>query len=158
MTLFPHFLLMLAIAAVVFVAVEHVETAPQAPADDYPAVWREPARDRMVDSWQYGNRQCTSYAAWMLWNVHQYSAVEWGNARDWVDAAQNAAIRTTWEPLVHSVAVDTSFVPGHVMWVEAVNPDGTIRVSEYNYKPGEYSERTIDATGLTFIDVAGSRL
>jgi surface antigen len=43
------------------------------------------------------------------------------------------------------------------MWVEAVNGDGTIVVSQYNFgEEGQYSEMTIDANLMsTFIYFGG---
>lgn len=35
-------------------------------------------------------------------------------------------------PEAHTIAIDTTGSYGHVMWVESVNEDGTINVSEYN--------------------------
>jgi surface antigen len=126
--------------------------------DDYPAVWKDEPTNRLKDSWGMENRQCTSWVAWKVFKTFGYSVTDWGNAYEWPAAAQRSAIKTTTEPLAYSIAVDDSFNPGHVMWVERVNSNGTINVSEYNYKPGEYTQRVVDIAGLTFIDVAGSRL
>ena len=41
---------------------------------------------------------------------------------------------------------------GHVMYVEEVYSNGTIKVSQYNYGvTGEYSEMVISSSGLRFI-------
>ncbi len=78
--------------------------------------------------------QCTSYAA--------YKAVEyygrniritgWGNAYSWAAAARARGYRVDRVPAAHTIAQTTSGQFGHVAWVESVNADGTITVSEYN--------------------------
>jgi surface antigen len=41
---------------------------------------------------------------------------------------------------------------GHAMYVEGVNANGTIRVSQFNWGiRGEYSEMTVSSSGLTYI-------
>ena len=51
---------------------------------------------------------------------------------------------------------------GHIMFVEAVNPDGSVWVSEYNYIRKKYSERLLSpgyirARNGVFIDIGVSQ-
>lgn len=45
-----------------------------------------------------------------------------------------------------SAAITTSGYYGHVVWVEYINPDGTLHISQYNAKPWEYSEDDVPAS------------
>jgi surface antigen len=67
-----------------------------------------------------------------------------GNAIDWSNRARMAGIRVSTTPKVDAVANWLYQPYGHVAFVEAVNPDGTVLVSEYNYvTPGRYDERLL---------------
>jgi surface antigen len=123
----------------------------QSEGDDYPILWKTPRTNSMVDSWGMGNRECTSWASLKVWEKYNYSTYGFGDAREWVHSAMARNVPFGDTPRINSVAVDTSFSPGHVMWVENINKDGTLNVSEYNHTPGEYSERTISHDGLQFI-------
>ena len=89
----------------------------------------------------YYTCQCTSYAA--------YKAVEywgprirvtgWGNAYSWASAARALGYRVDRTPSPHSIAQTTAGTWGHVMWVESVNANGTMNVSEYNNPYSSYS-------------------
>lgn len=75
------------------------------------------------------------------------------NARDWLVNAQADGLETGYNPRVGAVAW---FPPGkslgHVAYVEAVNGDGTIDISEMNVKGlNVISYRTIDATSVVYI-------
>ena len=55
-------------------------------------------------------------------------------------------------PVVGSAAVIMAGYYGHVMYVESVNGDGTITVSDYNYAwDGLYRKYTRSASGLTYV-------
>lgn len=89
----------------------------------------------------YYTCQCTSYAA--------YKAVEywgprvrvtgWGNAYSWASAARSLGYRVDRTPSANSIGQTASGAWGHVFWVESVNANGTINVSEYN---NAYSSRS----------------
>ena len=76
-----------------------------------------------------------------------------GNANQWDDNARSAGIPVDSTPRPGSVAVSNSGYYGHVMWVESVNPNGTINVSQYNWGlDGRYSEAyNLSPAGLVFI-------
>ncbi len=115
-------------------------------------------QDNTYDNWGMYNRECVSYTAWKVYEAYGYMPY-WGgvgNADQWPGDAQAAGIPTGSTPKVHSVAIGTNpyyFGPvGHAMWVEAVNDDGTILVSQYNFgAAGQYSTMTVSSAGLTFI-------
>jgi surface antigen len=120
----------------------------------YPTLWANAAQDSLVDSWGMYNRECVSYTAFKVWQSGRYMPY-WGgrgNANRWPTNARNAGIPVDGDPRVGDVAISMSGYYGHAMYVEKVNSDGSIRVSQYNYGiRGEYSEMTIGSSGLYFI-------
>lgn len=85
-----------------------------------------------TDGYGYGCRQCTSYVAWKVGQVYGYVPLNWGNAYDWVSSAPAGKVSRT--PRANTAGVITSGgQPGHIVWVESVNGDGTLTISQYNY-------------------------
>ena len=119
----------------------------------YPTKWANSNYySPVVDDWGMYSRQCVSYTAW---KVHQASTQGrgrdmpyWGgrgNANQWPDNAQRAGIPVSSKPSAGSVGVLMAGEYGHVVWVESVNSDGTINISQYNSNTnglgwGNYSE------------------
>ncbi len=123
----------------------------------YPARWDNAAQDTMVDNWGMYNRECVSYTAWKVYSTYGYMPY-WGgsgNAIQWPGDARAAGIATGSTPKADSVAIWNVGAFGHAMWVEAVNPDGSLWVSQYNYDyQGHYSEMAVSASmarSLTYI-------
>ena len=123
----------------------------------YPARWDNAAQDTMVDNWGMYNRECVSYTAWKVYSTYGYMPY-WGgsgNANQWPGDARAAGIPTSSTPKADSVAIWNVGAFGHAMWVEAVNPDGSLWVSQYNYDyQGHYSEMAVSASmarNLTYI-------
>ena len=56
-----------------------------------------------------------------------------GNANQWPGNARAAGIGTGTTPRAGSVGVIMAGQYGHTVWVESVNSDGTINISQYNY-------------------------
>lgn len=120
----------------------------------YPAVWCNASQDSLVDNWGMYNRECVSYTAWKVastgrrmpyWGGH-------GNANQWPSSARADGIATGSEPRAGAVAIMYVGYYGHAMYVEGINSNGTIHVSQFNWGiAGEYSEMDISASGLTFI-------
>lgn len=120
----------------------------------YPAIWCDAAQDSLVDNWGMFNRECVSYTAWKVaasgrrmpyWGGH-------GNANEWPSSAAADGIATGSTPKVGSVAIMYVGYYGHAMYVEGINGDGTIHVSQFNWGiRGEYSEMNVSPSGLTFI-------
>jgi peptidoglycan DL-endopeptidase CwlO len=123
----------------------------------YPARWDNAPQDSMIDSWGMYNRECVSYAAWKVYETYGYMPY-WGgvgNANQWPGDAQAAGIPTSSTPRANTVAIWNVGAFGHAMWVEAVNGDGSLWVSQYNYDyTGHYSEMSVNASmarNLTYI-------
>lgn len=76
--------------------------------------------------------QCTSYAGWKTQEYWGVYISNWGNARDWGYSAQRQGYVVNDTPAPHTVAYNTTGAYGHVMWVESVNANGTINLTEYN--------------------------
>jgi len=109
----------------------------------YPAELYNAGKDTMVDPWGMYNRECVSYTAW---KVHQKTGnmPYWGgvgNANEWPGNADAAGIPRGNTPRVGSVGIINAGYYGHTVWVEKVNSDGTINISQMNYGlQGMYSE------------------
>ena len=123
----------------------------------YPAIWCNSPQDSLVDNWGMYNRECVSYTAWKVASTGRWMPY-WGghgNANQWPWSARQDGIPTGSEPRVGSVAIMMSGPYGHAMYVEGINGDGTIHVSQFNWivngQWGRYSEMDISASGLTFI-------
>ena len=120
----------------------------------YPGVWCYAAQDTLVDNWGMYNRECVSYVAWKVAASGRYMPY-WGgrgNANQWPASARADGIATGSTPKVGSAAVMYVGYYGHVMYVEGINSNGTIHVSQFNWGVrGEYSEMDVNPSGLTFI-------
>ena len=102
----------------------------------------------VVDPWGMYSRQCVSYTAWKVYQKNGYMPY-WGgrgNANQWPANARAAGIPVNSTPRAGSVGVIMAGQYGHVVWVESVNSNGTINISQYNYYNaggsgwGHYSE------------------
>ena len=101
----------------------------------YPAYLCNAAQDSLVDPWGMYNRECVSYAAFKVASTYgwpNYWTRGGNNANQWPGKADRYGIPRGATPKVGSVAVMMSGYYGHVAWVEEVNGDGTIVVSDYN--------------------------
>lgn len=118
----------------------------------YPAMYCEVPMDTVVDNWQMYNRECVSYTAWKVNQVHGYNPTGWGNANMWPDHARAAGIPVDGNPRVGDVAILFIGPYGHAMYVEGVNGDGTINVSQYNADYyGHFSTARVNGSGLSYI-------
>jgi surface antigen/peptidoglycan hydrolase CwlO-like protein len=110
----------------------------------YPAYLNNAGKDSLVDPWGMYNRECVSYTAW---KVHQnYGNMPYwggiGNANQWDNNAERYGIPYGKTPKAGSVIIFNSGRYGHAAWVESVNSNGTINLSEYNWGgDGQYHER-----------------
>ena len=110
--------------------------------------------DYGVDPWGLYYRECVSYAAWKVAStgrfVPHFNGA--GNARQWPSTVAQYGIGSGSAPRAGSVAMWPVGYYGHVMYVESVNSDGTITVSDYNLEwDGLYRKYTRSASGLTYI-------
>ncbi len=129
-------------------------TAGGAGCGGYPAIWCNAEQDSLVDNWGLYNRECVSYVAWKVAASGRYVPhfSGQGNANQWPATTARTGIPQGSTPKVGSAAVMYVGYYGHVMYVERINGNGTIHVSQFNWGlAGEYSEMDINPTGLTFI-------
>jgi len=104
-------------------------------------------QDNTVDNWGMYNRECVSYTAFKVNQTFGYNADDWGNAIQWPGNARASGLTVNSTPSPHSVAIWNVGAYGHAMWVEAVNSDGSILVSQFNYSyNGTYSEMVVSAS------------
>ena len=112
--------------------------------------------DALVDPWGMYNRECVSYTAWKVYQKRGHMPYWGGNghAFQWPGMADGASISRGSTPRVGSVGVMSASPYGHVVWVESINANGTINISQMNEQvTGEYSERynVNPATYYTYI-------
>lgn len=88
----------------------------------------------------YGAGQCTQWA----WYNRQDLPSSLGNANSWASHAAALGYRVDRIPSAGAIFQTSSGWYGHVGYVEGVNPDGSIRVSEMNYNYRTYM--VIDST------------
>jgi surface antigen len=121
----------------------------------YPAKWCEIPQDSTIDSWGMYNRECVSYTAFRVAASGRHMPY-WGgvgNANQWDDNARAAGIPADGNPQAGDVAISNGGAYGHAMYVESVNGNGTINISQYNANlDGRFSTRSgVSAAGLVFI-------
>ncbi len=114
----------------------------------YPAAWMSASMDSCSgDPWGMCKRQCVSYTAFKVDQVYGNMPF-WGgigNANQWGNNARNAGIPVSSVPKAGTVGVQYSGPYGHVAWVESVNDDGTLTISQFNANwSGEYSRWVVN--------------
>ena len=120
----------------------------------YPGVWANAPLDAYVDPWGLYTRECVSYVAWKIHSTGRYVPHFGGagNANQWPSTAARHGISSGSTPKAGAAAVMNIGYYGHVMYVESVNGDGTITVSDYNFAwDGLYRYYMRSASGLTYI-------
>jgi len=104
------------------------------------------------ESGGYEYRNCTDYVAWKLESLGVAASTVngLGNGGQWYSNAPSGERSST--PLPWDAAVVPGN-PGHVAFVESVNTDGTITVSEYNHDThGDGDTRTATASSMGFTE------
>ena len=102
--------------------------------------------------------ECVSYTGWKAYEYYGLY-LAWGNAYSWDDNARAAGYVVDHEPAPNTIGQVDGYPYGHVFWVESVNSDGSINVSEYNnayatylysgvMQYGDFGARTIAASDL----------
>lgn len=117
-------------------------------ANTYPHRNECPQLADTKDDWNFLKCECTSYVAWKLnelWDImnmedptftNKYlSDKRWSDAKNWKERALAAGIYVDNNPLPGDVAWWGNGIYGHVAFVEMVNPDGSVDISEYNAVP-----------------------
>lgn len=90
-----------------------------------------------------GGGQCVNWALYMRPDLQKYAG-SLGNANTWASVAASFGIGVDRNPTPGSIFQTSSGWYGHVGYVEAVNGDGSITVTEMNYSYVPY--RVIRAT------------
>ncbi len=133
---------------------EGSSVAMGAVGDDYPAKWKNMAKDAIADPWGYFIRECVSFVANRLnnWGVNPAKFSYLGNGADWV----NARVPHMSKPKAGSVAVYApgSQYPNHVAVVSSVNGD-RYSGEEYNLSgDGKYHTfaNRLASQATTFLD------
>jgi surface antigen len=95
-----------------------------------------------------GNTYAPGYCTWYAKNMRPDLPNNLGNANTWVSRAAAQGIPTGSTPRVGAIGQQGM----HVVYVERVNGDGTVFISEMNYR-GLYvtSTRTVAASSFTYI-------
>ena len=99
--------------------------------------------------------ECVSYVGWKAYEAYGL-VLAWGNANNWDDRARLYGYRVDHTPEPGSIGQVDSGIYGHVWWVESINADGSVNVTEYNnayatflysgvYQYGDFGARTISA-------------
>ena len=109
--------------------------------------------------------QCVSYTGWKVYERYNIRISAWGNANVWHKTAQRLGYTVDHIPEAGSVAITTGGPYGHAMWVEKVNGNGTINLSEYNNsyssksgKAGDFGFRTnVPTSDMWFIHFSYGR-
>lgn len=125
----------------------------------YPSAWANAPLDAYVDPWGLYTRECVSYVAWKIASTGRYVPYFGGagNANEWPSTAARHGIPSGSTPKAGAAAVMNIGYYGHVMYVESVNGDGTITISDYNrgwdglYRGPDDRGSRISASGLTYI-------
>ncbi len=102
--------------------------------------------------------ECVSYTGWKAYEFYGLY-LSWGNAYSWDDAARAAGYVVDHTPAPNTIGQVDGYPYGHVFWVESVNGDGSISVTEYNnayatylysgdMHYGDFGARTISADDL----------
>lgn len=104
-----------------------------------------------TDPLGYGCRQCVSYTAFKVGQKTGNYPRYWGNANMWPSSARAAGYQTGSTPRANSVGVIMAGQYGHTVWIDSVNSDGTLTISQYNYYNaggpgwGNYSKMRVSA-------------
>ncbi len=127
------------------------------PSNDSGYPYRDSEED-LVDQWNTYTRNCTSY---VMWKINQTgmsfnnnptgpngNSTTMGNAGNWDEHASNIGYTVDSNPGAGDVMnweanSGGAGSAGHVAWVEKVNDNGTVFLSEWNWNYGDglYSER-----------------
>ena len=104
-----------------------------------------------VDAWKFYKCECTSYVTWKLRqngiSFHNYyKGKRWSHAYRWENTAKTLGLPIGSKPRPGDVALwrkgQGKLNYGHVAYVESVNSDGSVNISEYNQNVDhEYTTR-----------------
>ena len=99
-----------------------------------------------------GNTYYWGQCVWYVKNKRPDVPNSWSNAINWRDRAKKDGWIVTDNPIPKAIAWSDTYYLGHVAYVESINPDNTVTVSEMNYKGvGVLSYRTAPKSDFTYI-------
>lgn len=90
----------------------------------------------------YTAGQCTWYVFNRRAQAGSPISTYWSDAKYWTYNAASDGYIVNHTPTVGSIMQSTAGYYGHVAYVERVNPDGSILISEMNYTYGPYNTNT----------------
>ncbi|EKU48971.1 CHAP domain-containing protein [Staphylococcus massiliensis] len=127
--------------------------APASNARSYNAQPAQSSNNGGVSISNYSGSSANLYTAgqctWYVYDrVGGKISTLWGNANNWGSAAASEGFTVNNQPQAGSIMQSTQGAFGHVAYVESVNNDGSVTVSEMNYNAGPFgvSTRTIPAS------------
>lgn len=99
-----------------------------------------------------GNTYSAGYCTWYTKNKRPDLPNSLGNANTWFARAQALGLPTGTEPRAGAIGTTTRGALGHTVYVESVNANGTVNISEMNYKGWNItSYRTTSAGEFQYI-------
>lgn len=99
-----------------------------------------------------GNTYSYGYCTWYVANRRPDIPNSWGDAYEWLGNARAQGWATGSTPRAGAIGQTSGGALGHVVYVERVNGDGTILISEMNYQGWNVqSSRTADASSFNYI-------
>lgn len=94
----------------------------------------------------YTKGQCTYYVFDRVRQDGHKIGNEWHDAKYWAKYAKNDGYTVNEKPNKGSILQSSRGKHGHVAYVEEVNKDGSLKVTDMNYdKPYEITSRTINS-------------
>jgi surface antigen len=97
------------------------------------------------DDFGYLIGECTSYSAWKRAAMGRPVPRNLGNANTWGSRAASQGLSVDSDPAAGDVMVFPYLgYYGHVAIVDSVNSDGTVNISEYNWVPYSFTQRTVN--------------
>lgn len=98
----------------------------------------------------YDTGQCTHYIFEMVKTQGKMIETSWNDAEHWAENAEADEYTVNDQPKTGAIMQTERGELGHVAYIESVNEDGSIHVSEMNlYEPHEVTERTIDEADIS---------
>lgn len=114
------------------------------------AVYSESPSKRLKTAHTAGNGYSYGYCTWYVKNKRPDIPNSWGNADTWDDYAPSSGYKVGSTPKAGAIGVTKAYM--HVVYIEKVNKDGTVLVSEMNYNGWNVvSQRVAPASEFNYI-------
>jgi len=99
-----------------------------------------------------GNTYAPGYCTWYTKNRRPDLPNNLGNANTWYSRAAAMGLPVGSTPRVGAIGTTTAGGLGHTVYVESINSDGTVNISEMNYVGwNKISTRTVPASSFQYI-------